>query len=83
MRGVKHPLPSIGEVIDMTIRQGRLTNPEIRPAGIAINTAALDGEAARQALEEAAAAYDLPAVDPIRTGVGPIVDCIAEIFGRP
>lgn len=83
MRGVKHPLPSIGEVIDMTIRQGRLTNPDIGPVGIAINTAALDDEAARRTLEDAAAEYDLPAVDPIRTGVGPIVDRIAEIFGRP
>jgi uncharacterized NAD-dependent epimerase/dehydratase family protein len=83
MRAVEHRLPSIGEVIDMTIRHGRLTNPEIRPVGIAINTAALDDEAARRTLGDAAAEYDLPAVDPIRTGVGPIVDGIAEIFGRP
>ena len=42
MRGVKHPLPSIAEVIDATIALGRLTNPDIRPLGIAINTAALE-----------------------------------------
>ena len=83
MRGVPHPLPSIGEVIDMTVRQGRLTNPDVRPVGIAINTAALDEPVARRALQETAAEYGLPTVDPIRTGVGPIVDRVAEVFGRP
>ena len=84
MRGVEHPLPSIGEVIDLTMRLGRLTNPDIRPVGIAINTAALDdGSGAAHASMRRRREYDLPAVDPIRTGVGPIVDRIAEIFGRP
>jgi uncharacterized NAD-dependent epimerase/dehydratase family protein len=83
MRGVKHPLPSIGEVIEETTRLGRLTNPDIRPVGIAINTAALGKDAAEACLSQAAAEYGLPAVDPIRTGVGPIVDRIAEIYSRP
>src|SRR5579883_2996641 len=42
MRGVQHPLPSIQEVIDLTIRCGQLTNPAIRPVGISVNTQALD-----------------------------------------
>jgi uncharacterized NAD-dependent epimerase/dehydratase family protein len=83
MRGVKHPLPSIAAVIDTTIALGRLTNPDIRPVGIAINTSALGAEAAERCLAEAAAAHGLPAVDPIRTGVGPIVDRIAALYGRP
>jgi uncharacterized NAD-dependent epimerase/dehydratase family protein len=83
MRGVKTPLPSIAEVIDVTVRLGKLTNPDIRPVGIAINTAALDDAAARRTLTQAADAHGLPAVDPIRTGVGPIVDRVAEIFGKP
>ena len=81
MRGVKHPLPSIQEVIDMTIALGRLTNPDIRPVGIAINTAALDETAARKSLEEASAAHDLPATDPVRFGVDPIVARIKGDFG--
>jgi uncharacterized NAD-dependent epimerase/dehydratase family protein len=83
MRGVAHALPTIAEVIDITVRLGKLTNPEIRPVGIAINTAALDEVAARECLAQAEAEHDLPAVDPIRTGVGPIVDRIGEIFDRP
>ena len=81
MRGVKHPLPSIQEVIDMTVALGKLTNPDIRPVGIAINTAALDETAARKSLEEASAAHDLPATDPVRFGVGPIVTRLKEDFG--
>jgi uncharacterized NAD-dependent epimerase/dehydratase family protein len=83
MRGVQTLLPSIQKVIDLTLVCGRLTNPDIRPVGIAINTAALAEDAAKQCLEDAAAGYGLPAVDPIRTGVGPIVDAIEELFGKP
>ena len=47
MRGVKHPLPTIGQVIERTILEGSLTNPDIQCIGIAVNTAALsDDEAA-------------------------------------
>jgi len=82
MRGVQHPLPSIGDVIDSTTRAGRLTNPDIRPVGIAINSAALGDQEAKACLDAAAAEYGLPAVDPIRTGVGAIVDRVTQIFGR-
>ncbi|MCX5577331.1 N-acetyltransferase DgcN [Kaistia terrae] len=82
MRGVEHPLPSIQQVIDLTIACGRLTNPVIRCVGIAINTQALDDEAARKVLDAAASEHGIPAVDPIRTGVGPIVDRILQDFPR-
>jgi uncharacterized NAD-dependent epimerase/dehydratase family protein len=80
MRGVRHPLPSIADVIDMTIRCGRLTNPAIRCAGIAINTAALDDGAARALIAETAAAHGFPVVDPVRYGVGPIVDLMLKTY---
>jgi uncharacterized NAD-dependent epimerase/dehydratase family protein len=83
MRGVEHPLPSIGEVIDLTVRLGKLTNPAIRPVGIAINTAALSDEEAERCLKAAAAEHELPAVDPIRTGVSAIVERIEQAFGHP
>ncbi len=81
MRGVAHALPSIAEVIDLTIACGRLTNPAIRCVGIAVNTAALDDAAAEAMLAETAGAHALPAVDPIRTGVAPIVAEIGRVFG--
>jgi uncharacterized NAD-dependent epimerase/dehydratase family protein len=80
MRGVKHPLPSIADVIDLTVRCGRLTNPAIRPVGIAINTAALPEAEARSLLDAAAREHGLPAVDPMRFGAAAIVDAIASAF---
>jgi uncharacterized NAD-dependent epimerase/dehydratase family protein len=82
MRGVKHPLPSIQEVIDLTVTCGRLTNPAIRPVGIAINTKALDDAESRAYLARVAAEHNLPATDPVRYGIGEIVDRIAREFGR-
>jgi uncharacterized NAD-dependent epimerase/dehydratase family protein len=76
MRGVAHPLPSIQDVIDLTIACGRLTNPAIRCIGIAINTKALDEKAALALLAELSARHGLPSVDPVRFGVGVIVDRI-------
>jgi uncharacterized NAD-dependent epimerase/dehydratase family protein len=83
MRNVEAPMPTVAEVIDLTVRLGRLTSPGIRPVGIAINTAALDERAARDCLAEAEARHDLPAVDPIRTGIGPIIDRLAAEYGGP
>lgn len=80
MRGVKHPLPSIADVIDLTMRCGRLTNPAIRPIGIAVNTQALAEPEARAYLDRVAAEHDLPASDPIRFGVAGIVDRIVAAF---
>ena len=80
MRGVKHPLPSIAQVIDRNILEGSLTNPAIHCIGIAINTEALDEAAAKACLDAAAAKHGVPAVDPIRTGVGPIIDELQRQF---
>ena len=83
MRGVAHPLPSIADVIDLTIRCGKLTNPAIRAIGIAVNTQAVSDPEARAVLDRLATDYMLPATDPVRYGVGPIVDRIAAEFGGP
>jgi uncharacterized NAD-dependent epimerase/dehydratase family protein len=82
MRGVKHSLPTIAEVIELTIACGKLTNPDIRPVGIAVNTQALSEADAKAYLERIAAEHDLPATDPIRFGVGPIVDRLETEFPR-
>jgi uncharacterized NAD-dependent epimerase/dehydratase family protein len=82
MRGVAHPLPTIQEVIDMTVMCGRLTNPDPRCVGIAVNTEALEETAARALLDRLAASHDLPATDPIRFGVESIVDRIMRDFPR-
>ncbi len=80
MRGVSHPLPTIREVIDLTVQLGRLTNPDIRPVGIAVNTQALAEDEARALLDGLAAEHGLPATDPVRFGVEALVDRIVADF---
>jgi uncharacterized NAD-dependent epimerase/dehydratase family protein len=80
MRGVAHPLPSIQEVIDLTIQCGKLTNPAIRAVGIAVNTAALEETAARTLLQQIEQAHGLPASDPIRFGMASIIRRVAAEF---
>ena len=82
MRGVEHALPTIRQVIDLTLTCGRLTNPAIRPVGIAINTEHLDEAEARRVCEEAAAFHDLPATDPVRFGTAAIVDRLLTDFAK-
>jgi len=81
MRGVAHALPTIRQVIDRTIADGQLTNPKIQCIGIAINTEHLSESAALACLAETGKAHGLPCTDPIRTGVGPLVDELQRRFG--
>ena len=75
MRGLPHyPIPSLEETMDLNLRMARLTNPNAAFEGIAVNTSALDEAAATAFLAETEARLGLPAVDPVRTGVGRIVD---------
>lgn len=83
MRGVETPLPTIQQVIDLTIQCGKLTNPDIRCIGIAVNTIALNEAEAESYLAEVSAEYGLPATDPVRFGMDPIVDRVVEEFGAP
>jgi uncharacterized NAD-dependent epimerase/dehydratase family protein len=80
MRGVNTPLPTIGDVIHMTIACGRLTNPAIRCVGIAINTEALSEDEAKAEIARTSKTYGLPATDPVRFGVDPIVDELARHY---
>lgn len=81
MRNVQTPLPSIDEVIETTMRLGRLTNPAIRPVGLAVNTAALAEDEARGLLHGYWKTYGLPADDPVRFGIDAVADHIASRFG--
>ena len=67
-------------MIDRTVECGRLTNPAIRPVGIAINTQALAEDAARACCAEVEAAHGLPTTDPVRFGVRAIVERVRVDF---
>ncbi len=80
-RNVPASMPSIGDVIDLTVRCGQLTNPHIRCVGIAINTSALDDATAKDVIASCQNEYKLPANDPLRFGVVNIVDHLVNEFG--
>ena len=74
------PLPTISELIELTVATGRLTNPEIRCAGISVNTSRLSAAERADYLAKIQDDSGLPCVDPIATGVGPLVDFIVDTF---
>jgi uncharacterized NAD-dependent epimerase/dehydratase family protein len=63
-----HAVPSIEAVIEATILMGRVTSPNIRCAGISLNTGTLSPEAAQAEIEAVAARLGLPTADPLRGG---------------
>lgn len=78
MRGLpEQKLPSIADCIELNLRCAALTNPGVRLVGLSINTAFLPPAERAGYLERVAAEFRLPAVDPLTTGVGPIVGRLA------
>ena len=62
------PVPSLGELIDLTVTLGRRTNPAIRCGGVSLNTSALSEAGAAAAIIDASNVTGLPAADPLRGG---------------
>lgn len=75
MRGLPHyPLPDLKTCIDTNLQLAKLTNPDVKMAGIAINTSKLSDNEAKSYLAKLESEYGLPTVDPVRTGVAKLVD---------
>lgn len=63
-----YSLPTVDEVIDMTMRLGRRTNPAIRCGGVSLNTAGMDEAAAVSLLAREAVRLRMAVADPMRGG---------------
>jgi uncharacterized NAD-dependent epimerase/dehydratase family protein len=63
-----YPLPSLEEAIDLNLRLGSRTNPDIRCAGVSLNTSRLDDGAARDLMAIHSQRLGMPVADPIRGG---------------
>lgn len=61
-------LPSVEEVIDLTIRLGSRTNPAIRCGGVSFNTSSYDAGDAEVLMAAERKRLGLPVADPIRGG---------------
>ena len=78
MRRVDTPLPSIREVIEQTIQNGKLTNKQIQCIGIALNTSNCQSEASDHK-DRLSKEYGLPCLDPLQDSLDPFIQIIEKI----
>nr|WP_202390393.1 N-acetyltransferase DgcN [Tsuneonella aeria] len=75
IRGLpERPLPDLAECLAFNIQVARLTRPDVRGAGLCLNTSAFGEDVARDLCAETADRLGLPCTDPHRFGVDAIVD---------
>jgi len=75
MRGLPdYPLPGLGECIAANEAAARLTNPAARCIGVSVDTHNMPDGEAMPYLAKIEDQLGLPAVDPVATGVGRLVD---------
>lgn len=83
MRGIPHhSLPSLEACMEANLSAARVSAPRTRFVGVAFNTRHLKAGAAADLMAATAERLGLPCVDPVRTGVGPIVDRLRADFGE-
>ena len=72
--------PTIPQLIELAVANGRVTSPDIRCVGVSINTSKLSADEREACLAKVSAETGLPCVDPVATGVGPLVDHVVELY---
>jgi len=74
------PIPSIKDCIDLNLRCGRLTNPNIICVGISVNTSGLASKERNRYLQALARETGLPCVDSVIEGCDTIAKHILDHF---
>lgn len=75
MRGLPdYPLPGLKDCLEANLEAARLTNPEVRAVGVAVNTSQMPDGGSGALLRRIEDEFGLPAVDPFKSGAAPIVD---------
>src|SRR3546814_11894794 len=72
-------MPGLRETLDANLQVARLTNPDVRAVGVALNTSKLSPAEAERLCAETADALGLPCTDPFSMG-DPIIDWIVKCF---
>ncbi|WP_422368126.1 N-acetyltransferase DgcN [Pelagibius sp.] len=79
MRGLPDfNLPTLQACMDANLAAARLTNPDVRFVGIAVNTSQMHESAVEAYLRRLEADFELPTVDPFVEGVKPLVDRLQD-----
>lgn len=80
LNGFPHmPVVALDQAIPAYLSAARLTNPNPRFVGVSLNTSSLNEAEADKILKSTSQSLGLPCIDPIRTGVEPIVKAL-EVF---
>jgi uncharacterized NAD-dependent epimerase/dehydratase family protein len=75
IRGLpERPLPDLAECLAFNLQVARLTSPQVRAAGVCLNTSSMPENAARALCARTERELGLPCSDPHRFGVERIVD---------
>ncbi|WP_374596537.1 DUF1611 domain-containing protein [Sphingosinicella sp.] len=72
-------LPTLTEAIALYTQLARRTNPAARIAAISLNTKALDAQESRRAIEAAEAETLLPAFDPMKHDLAPLLRSLEAV----
>jgi uncharacterized NAD-dependent epimerase/dehydratase family protein len=72
------PIPPLTYCIDRYLELGLLTNGDVQVTGISLNTAGMAESERERLFAEVHDQTGLPVVDPIATGVGPLVDALLD-----
>lgn len=84
MRGLPgRPMPDLAECLAINLQLGRLTSPRVYAAGVCLNTVTMEEGAARALCRRVEDMLGLPATDPHRFGVEPIVSQLCSATSTP
>ncbi len=77
MRGIPHQqLPSLEECIALNEQCARLTSPAAKVIALSFNTSKMSDADSDHCLKSHADKFGMPCVDPVRSGVDPILDIL-------
>jgi uncharacterized NAD-dependent epimerase/dehydratase family protein len=83
MRGLPaSPLPDLARCLEVNLAAARLTNPEVKAVGVALNTSNVSQQEAQAACREIGDRLSLPCEDPVSMGVEAIVDNLLACCAR-
>jgi uncharacterized NAD-dependent epimerase/dehydratase family protein len=63
-----YEVPAVEQIADLALRLGRRTNPNVRCAGVSLNTSEMDAPTAERLLETESERLKMPVADPMRGG---------------
>jgi uncharacterized NAD-dependent epimerase/dehydratase family protein len=80
LNGFPHmPIVAPAQAMEPYLAAARLTNPGVRFVGVSLNTSSLSETEANKVLQSTSQSLGLPCVDPMRTGVEPIIAAMEKI----